>query len=77
MAGAEQSLTFVVASGGGGDGEGTGRGVPRLVAAFTFVLLGPVLFGLARDAFGFVATAETEKTLTEKRKRCKIGIDKM
>jgi hypothetical protein len=51
--------TFVVASGGGGGGEGTGRGAPRLIAAFTFILLGPVLFGLARDAFGFVATIET------------------
>jgi hypothetical protein len=52
---------FVVASGGGGggSGEGTGRGAPRLVTAFTFVLLGPILFGLARDAFGFIATVET------------------
>jgi hypothetical protein len=52
-------VTFVVASGGSGGGEGTGRGAPRLVVTFTFVLLGPVFFGLARDAFGFVATTGT------------------
>jgi hypothetical protein len=52
---------FAVASGGGGGvgGEGNGGGAPRLVVAFTFVLWGAEFFGLARDAFGFVATAGT------------------
>jgi hypothetical protein len=53
--------TFPVASGGGGGvgGEGNGGGAPRLVDAFTFVLFGAEFFGLARAAFGFVATDDT------------------
>jgi hypothetical protein len=46
-----------VASGGGGGvgGDGQGGAGPRPVAAFTLVLFGPELFGLARTAFGFTA----------------------
>nr|XP_051201609.1 uncharacterized protein LOC127315128 [Lolium perenne] len=55
-------VMFVVVSGGGSGGvggEGNGGGAPRLVDAFTFVLFGAEFFGVARAAFGFVATAET------------------
>nr|XP_051229330.1 uncharacterized protein LOC127347146 [Lolium perenne] len=46
----------MVASGGGGiGGDGQGGAGPWPVAAFTLVLFGPELFGLARTAFGFTA----------------------
>jgi hypothetical protein len=59
--------TFAVASGGGSGGvggEGNGGMAPRLVVAFTFVLLGAEYFDLARDAFGFVATTGTSAVAT-------------
>jgi hypothetical protein len=54
-------VTFAVDSYGigGVGGQGNGGGAPRLVIAFTFVLSGAEFFGLARDAFAFVATAGT------------------
>ena len=49
------AVTMDSGGGGGVCGDGQGGAGPRPVAAFTLVLFGPELFGLARTAFGFTA----------------------